>query len=348
MDRKKRRLNGDCSHLSFSRAKGKQLRGIAISSGLRETEWHPWSMGIVLPRNRELDHRDVEVDSQVGQEFRLRHLTGWPVLQWPITLPETDPRGVLSAPNFECWKKASDSRVGIAGYHFSFKAGGKVACHSHLESRLLAYFEMCPFIVEIRTQYPQWNREEFLAYCREGRMFPRNELATIDFMLTLRIPGIPYLIYHVVSAKPRAHLRLRKVKARHERERRGAAEWCATHEVMTELSVTDIEFRSYQRMFEHMKYVEPDEIGELAEEAGLFAHDLLMTKAIGRAARIVSMVGKRRGWDRKKSFRMLAVALFLGYLKWDVRFRYAPTEPLNFIRPCSNLVVTESCQQIPS
>jgi hypothetical protein len=293
-------------------------------------------MGATVPKNLALDERDVEEDAQPGQEFELRRLRGWPVLQWPIVLPPTDPRGVLSAPKFECWKKASESRVGVAGYYFSFKAGGEVACHSHLEARLLAYFEMCPFVVEIRTQYPQWNREAFLAYCREGRMFPRNELATIDFMLTLSVPGEPYLIYHAVSAKPEEHLSLPKVRARHERERKGAAEWCATHEIMTELSVTEPEYWSYLRMLSHMQHVELDEIGSLAGDAGLFAQDLLATRATGSAARVVSMLGKRRGWNKDNSFRMLAVALFLGHLKWDVRFSYEPGEPLNFVRPKSS------------
>ncbi|MFM0132748.1 PDDEXK family nuclease [Paraburkholderia sediminicola] len=333
MDRRKQRLIGDCSHLSFSRARGEQLRGIAIASGLRETEWHPWSMRVVLPKNSGLGLAGVEGDGPACQRSWLRSLTGWPVLQWPIVLPETDPRGVLSAPKFECWKKASASRVGIAGYHFSFKAGGQVACHSSLEARLLAYFEMCPFIVEIRTQYPQWSREAFLAYCREGRMFPRKELATIDFMLTLRIPGIPYLIYHGVSGKPGAHLERKSVKARHKREADGLWEWGSTHEVMTEATISEIEYESYRRMFEHMKYVELAEMESLIECAMQFSHELLASKATGDANRVISMVGKRRNWDRKKSFRMLAVALFLGYLKWDKRCRYAPTEPLSLVRP---------------
>lgn len=333
MDRREPRLIGDCSHLSFSRARGEQLRGIAIASGLRETEWHPWSMRVALPKSHDREQLNVDVEAPAGQRSWLRRLTGWPLLEWPIQLPETDPRGVLSAPKFECWKKASDSRVGIAGYHFSFKAGGKVACHSSLEARLLAYFEMCPFVVEIRTQYPQWNRAAFLAYCSKGRMFPRSELATIDFMLTLRIPGIPYSIYHGVSAKPSAHLERKSVKARHEREARGLSEWCATHEVMTEKSVTDIEDESYRRMFEHMKYVELAELGGLADSASVLAHDLLTTKAAGNAGPVVSMVGNRRGWDRRESFRLLAVALFLGYLKWDVRYLYALSEPLKFVRP---------------
>jgi len=333
MDRKKQRLIGDCSHLSFSRARGEQLRGIAIASGLRETEWHPWSMRVSLPKNHDITPCDIGNVAQVRGEGWLRRLSGWPVLQWPIALPECDPRGVLSAPTFECWKKASDSRVGIAGYYFSFKAGGKVACHSYLEARLLAFFEMCPFVVEIRTQYPQWNREAFLAYCRDGCTFRRNELATIDFMLTLRIPGMPYLIYHGVSGKPKTHLERDSVKARHKREAAGLWEWGATHEVMTETTITEIEYESYLRMFEHMKYVELSEMESLVGSARQFALDVLATKATGNASRVIPMIGKRRGWDKSKSFRLLAVALFLGYLKWDVHYLYSPWEPLNFVRP---------------
>ncbi|MGT2430941.1 hypothetical protein ACU4HD_23830 [Cupriavidus basilensis] len=257
-------------------------------------------MRVVLPRIRDLENRDVEGDAQAGQGSWLRGLTGSPVLQWPIPLSECDPRGVLRAPKFECWKKASASRVGIAGYHFSFKAGGQVACHSSLEARLLAYFEMCPFVVEIRTQYPQWSREAFLAYCREGRLFPRNELSTIDFMLTIQIPGIPYPIYHGVSGKPSAHLERKNVKARHKREADGLWEWGASHEVMTENSVTDIEYESYRRMFEHMRYVELAEMERLVDSAGEIARELLATKAKGNAARVVSMIGKRHRWDKKK------------------------------------------------
>ncbi|CAD6538808.1 hypothetical protein LMG28140_03299 [Paraburkholderia metrosideri] len=325
-------MTGDCSHLSFSRARGERLRGLAIASGLRKTEWYPWSMRVMLPRDCDIEQPDADEPAH-GSGSWLRGLRGSPVLQWPIAMSERDPRGVLRAPNFECWKKASASRVGIAGYHFSFKAGGQVACHSSLEARLLAYFEMCPFVIEIRTQYPQWNREAFLAYCEEGRPFPVNELLTIDFMLTILIPGLPYPIYHGVSGKPSAHLQKKKVIRRHDRESGGLWEWGATHEIMTEKTVDDTEYESYRRMFEHMKYVELAELEHLGVDARVFAHDLLVTNATGNARRVVPMLGKRRGWDSDQSFRLLAVAIFLGYLKWDVRHLYAPWEPLRFVRP---------------
>lgn len=332
MDRTKQRITGDCSHLSFSRARGERLRGLAIASGLRKTEWHPWSMRVALPGDCDVEQSDAGGAAQSSDSW-LRGLKGSPVLHWPVALSERDPRGVLRAPKFECWKKASASRVGIAGYHFSFKAGGQVACHSSLEARLLAYFEMCPFVIEIRTQYPQWKREAFLAYCLEGRLFPRNELLTIDFMLTIQIPGLPYPIYHGVSGKPSAHLQRKSVIARHKRESDGLWEWGGTHEIMTEKSIDDTEYESYRRMFEHMKYVELAEMEHLAIDAPTFAHELLVTNAEGPASRVVPMLGKRHGWNRSQSFRMLAVAIFLGYLKWDVRHPYAPWEPLSFVRP---------------
>ncbi|RQX90798.1 hypothetical protein DF120_18735 [Burkholderia stagnalis] len=101
---------------------------------------------------------------------------------------------------------------------------------------------------------------------------------------------------------------------------------------MTETTVTDVEYQSYRRMFEHMKYVEAEEIAVLAASALEFSTALLSTQARGDAARVVSMVGKRFGWDRKKSFRLLAIALFLGYLRWDVEHLYAADHPLCFIR----------------
>ncbi|WP_413193418.1 hypothetical protein [Pararobbsia alpina] len=238
----------------------------------------------------------------------------------------------MSAPQFECWKKASDSRVGVAGYYFSFKAGGQVACHSHLEARLLAYFEMCPFVVEIRTQYPLWNRESFLAYCREGRMFPRNELMTVDFMLTLKVPGIPHLIYHGVSGKPAAHLKLPNVISRHQREVDELWIWGTSHEVMTEDAVSEVEYESYLRMFSYMKYVELDELEQLMGGARQLSEALLETQADGPASRVVPMVGNILGLNRQTSFRLLAVALFLGHLRWDVQYLFARTEPLKFVR----------------
>ncbi|MEC5407647.1 hypothetical protein VOM14_19030 [Paraburkholderia sp. MPAMCS5] len=280
---------------------------------------------VELPK--EISPQDYDPDDPAS--LRLRLLGGNPVLNWPIVLPETDPRGVLSADTFECWKKASDSRIGVAGYYYSFKGMGKVACHSWLEARLLRYFEMCPFVVEIRTQYPQWDRAEFLEYCRSNSRYPDNRLRTIDFMLRLCLPGLPYHIYHGVSAKPDAQLLDRKVITRHRKEADGLWEWGGTHEQMTELTVSELETTNYERLLTYMGQQSTDDIRGLARPAAIFGRALKKSEAKGSMDRVVGMVGKRHGWSLNEAYRVMAIAFFLGHLQWDHRYEIHPLEPMH-------------------
>ncbi|MDR5855705.1 hypothetical protein P9239_19340 [Caballeronia sp. LZ062] len=274
----------------------------------------------------------LHYDPDDPASIRLRLTGGRPVLDWPIALPETDPRGVLSADSFECWKKASDSRKGIAGYHYSFKGRGKVACHSWLEARLLRWFEMLPFVVEIRTQYPQWNRAEFLGYCRAGCRYPENKLRTIDFMLRLCRPGLPYHVYHGVSVKPEAKRLDPLVVSRHEKEAAGLWEWGGTHEVITEQTVPEQETTNYERLLSYMGKASTEEIGRLAAPAAAFGKALNKSKAKGPMDRVVGMVGKRHRWDLKESYRVLGVAFFLGHLRWDHRYPVHPLEDMFLLK----------------
>jgi hypothetical protein len=326
------RIIGDCSHLPGSRAEGERLRGLAVAEGNRMAPTSKWSLPVKMVELPE-EITPLHYDPDDPASIRLRLMGGHPVLDWPIALPETDPRGVLSADSFECWKKASESRKGIAGYHYSFKGRGKVACHSWLEARLLRWFEMLPFVVEIRTQYPQWNRAEFLEYCRAGCRYPENKLRTIDFMLRLCLPGLPYHIYHGVSVKPDAKLLDPKVIRRHEKEAAGLWEWGGTHEVMTELTVPEQETTNYERLLSYMGKASAEEIRLLAAPAADFGRALYKTDAKGPMDRVVGMVGKRRqGWTLKESYRALGVAFFLGHLRWDHKYPVRPLEEMFLLK----------------
>jgi hypothetical protein len=300
-------IAGDCSHLPFSRGEAGRLR----------------------ERNDEVEKK-VAFDPKHPELLRLRRLAGNPILTWPPTLPPRDPRGVESAMTFECWKKASASRVGIAGSYFSLKAGGRVACHSHLEARLLRYFEMCPFVVEIRTQYPSWEREKYLQYVMRGSRMRKTELMTIDFMLTLQIPGYPYRLYHGVSGKPAALVGQPKVKERHEREIEQLWRWGSTHEVMTDATMTDMEFNNYRRLFSYM--YRTNDIRAHALAAADFARALKATTARGSLDRVIQMISKRIGFSAMFGYRLFGIAHFLGYLRWDHRHVVAPELPMMILR----------------
>lgn len=331
MVEKTQRRIGEVSHLPFSRAEGARLRGQAEVDGIRPTHLAEWALPSQKPEiHVALTPMDYHPDDPAS--IRLRQWVGNTILTWPIKLPDTDPRGVLSANLFECWKKACDSRVGVAGYYYSLKGRGQVACHSRLEARLLQYFEMCPLVVEIRTQYPQWNREEFREYVLSGSQHAEPRLRTIDFMLTLAIPGIPYLVYHGVSGKPFEQLGDATVMSRHEKEAKGLWEWGGTHEVMTDKTVSEREAKNYERILAALQHTEPDEIDELAAPAALFARKLMKSNAQGPMDRVVGMVGRRMGLSFRDAYRMSAVAFFLGHLRWDHSHDYFHTEPLFLLR----------------
>lgn len=302
-------IAGDCSHLPFSRGEVERLRA----------------------RNDEVEKK-IPFDPEHPELLELRKLAGNPILAWPPQLPPRDPRGVESAVTFECWKKASASRVGIAGSYFSLKAGGRVACHSHLEARLLRYFEMCPFVVEIRTQYPSWEREKYLWYSAQGRRMPKNAVMTIDFMLTLQIPGYPFRRYHGVSGKPASLVELPRVKGRHGREVGQLWSWGGTHEVMTEETMTDIEFNNYRRLFSYM--YRTTDIRAHAPATADFARALMSTTVTEKLDRAIRMISNRRKYSPMFGYRLFGLANFLGYLRWDHRYSIARELPVKILRGC--------------
>ncbi|TCG05114.1 hypothetical protein BZM27_36080 [Paraburkholderia steynii] len=262
-----------------------------------------------------------------GQEnrLRLRELTGRPTLTWPIVVPPRDGRGIKTGVAFECWKKPQDSRNGIASYQFSIKRQGVLNCHSGLEARLLLYFDFCPFVLEARTQYPSWSREEYHRYVEERRRFPKQKVMSIDFMLTLRIPDLPYVVYHGVSAKPYSLIHTKSVEKRHEKEASRLSEWAASHEVMDEYTVSDTEYANYLLLNEWMIHVD---IGRYWSAAFEFASDVMRSSATGSLDRILGMLGRRRGYNLNESYRLFAVAVFMGYLVVDHKFQLDVDEPL--------------------
>lgn len=297
---------GDCSQLPFSRGEAERIR----------------------QQDEQVDIK-VPFDPAHPEELRLRTLAGRPILKWPPELPARDPRGVLSAGRFECWKKASDSKVGIAGSFFSHKGGGSVAIHSHLEARLLTYFEMCPFVVEIRTQYPAWDRERYLWSCANDKRMRKTEIMTIDFMLRLYIPGYGFR-YHGVSGKPSDFIENARVVRRHGREAANMWQWESTHEAMTELTVPEIEYKNLRRLAASMRYV--DDIDAHTLKAASLARALNATSARGSLGRVLTLMSDYFGWSIELTYRNFAVAHFLGYLRWNHRHLLGAGRPMMLMK----------------
>ncbi len=243
----------------------------------------------------------------------------------PIEVPSHDPRGHPCAVNYESWKRIKDCRYGIASNTFSHKGHGHVACLSNLERIGLSHFEMNPYVLEIRSQYPEWDRDKFASRLERGGDIPKNNVMTIDFMLTIKIPGSSQPHYHGVSFKPYKELELNKNPERHERERQILGLWGATHEIMTEHTFSKKEDINNQRLFQYMLHV--NDVHRYPKIAWNFAKRLLNSEAQGDYDRVISMVAKKLKYSRDEGYRLFALAHFFGYLRFDHENELLPDTP---------------------
>ena len=257
--------------------------------------------------------------------FNLADLKEPTILQVPIEVPTHDPRGHPCAVNFESWKRIKDCRFGIASNTFSHKGHGHVACLSNLERIGLSHFEMNPYVLEIRSQYPEWDRGKFAQRLIRGDDIPKNGVMTIDFMLTIKLPGSSQLHYHGVSFKPYKDLELDNNPERHERERQALGLWGATHEIMTEHTFSEREDVNNQRLFQYMLHV--TDINHYAKLARDFAKKLLSSKAKGTYDRVITINANAMGISRDEGYRCYALAHFLGYLRFDHQHELLPKSP---------------------
>lgn len=262
--------------------------------------------------------------------FNLADLKAPAILQVPIEVPSHDPRGHPCAVNFESWKRIKECSVGIASNTFSHKGHGRVACLSNLERIGLSHFEMNPHVLEIRSQYPEWDRGKFTQRLVRGDNIPKNDVMTIDFVLTIKIPGSSRLHYHGISFKPYKDLELEKNPERHERERKILGLWGATHEIMTEHTFSEKEDVNNQRLFQYMLHV--TDINRYAKLAKDFAKRLLSSTAKGTYDRVITMNAKAMRQSRDEGYRLYALAHFLGYLRFDHRNDLLPESPFGETR----------------
>lgn len=285
-----RRLIGDCSGLPFSVEEAERFRNF---------RWEP--VGKISLENAEL--------SQVG----LRRISGVPVLTWPPALPATDVRGVRCGDFYTGMWRATKTKISLGGEYAIRKACYSASVHSQLEARIVTYLEACPFVVEIRTQYPVWNREKWGD--QFSPLIPKSQLIAIDVMATLRIPGHQGFTYHAISVKPKAKLSEPRVIRRHEKEVRWIGQWKISHEIMTEETVPLQEYQNLKRLLGYIQH--EDNIGALIPKAKAFALRLLETEAKGSLDRVLGMIGRRYGFSLNEAYALMAVAIYIGVLDWD-------------------------------
>ncbi|KXV09521.1 hypothetical protein CR51_10225 [Caballeronia megalochromosomata] len=94
---------------------------------------------------------------------------------------------------------------------------------------------------------------------------------------------------------------------------------------MHEFTVSDTEYSNYLFLNQLMLYTN---VSDYCFNAYLFARNLMRSSAGGSLDRVVGMMGRRIGFSLDDSYRLFAVAIFLGYLEPDHRFKLDVDEPV--------------------
>ncbi|MBG7622086.1 hypothetical protein I5R65_21650 [Herbaspirillum sp. AP02] len=215
---------------------------------------------------------------------------------------------------------------GIPGNSFSLKSGGfLVPCQSSLERRFLRFANMEPSIVEIRGQYPIWDRATYAKDKELNLNMLGSAIKAIDFCVTLKKHCSEELQYMGVSCKYESDLDTLKATRRHEEEIRLLRIPNFKHIIFTEKSVSRLQDDNNLRLQSYMHKVEKIEPVYVAAAREL-ARRLHATKATGSLDRVLGIICTKMDLNRDTTgYRLFSLAHYLGFLRWDHRF---PLDPI--------------------
>ncbi|WDZ95757.1 TnsA endonuclease N-terminal domain-containing protein [Herbaspirillum sp. WKF16] len=296
-----------------------------------------------LPFSRGEAHRIqlARVQNQTPLPSPLRwDFNGSPFHDLEIELPMYDPRGypsVINTKEFKTWNKATESIFGIPGNGPSLKSGGLyVPCQSWLEHKFLRFANMEPSIVEIRGQYPVWDRSTYARNKELNINMLGTAIKAIDFCVTVKPRTSGPLQYVGVSCKYENELETSKVIRRHEDEDRLFDIPGSQHIIITEQSITQLQDENNLMLHSYMQKTETIEPIYVAHAREL-ARRLHDSTASGPLERVLGITCTKMELDRESTGYMLfALAHYLGFLRWNHHHRLDPKLSMMLEPPASS------------
>ena len=241
---------------------------------------------------------------------------------WPPRLPLRDARGMPHGNQYVPFRRAVDSKqgVGLEIPHVRWKRRSTLLS---LQEFYAAYsFSFDGRIVDVREQYPFYAEDRIAHRIEQGERIPANEIATLDFVLTLIANG--QFAYHAVSIKPAAKIDAPEVVRRHERE----AAFCKRQgwgwESMSESSFNAVDFSNHALLAGWLKSTR---LEDLMPVIPYFSTKVLRSQASGSTERLLTLVTNRLRISLSDGYRLFAGSVSLGWI------RLCPGQPLGVHLP---------------
>lgn len=245
--------------------------------------------------------------------MRLTELSSCPYgapLVWPPRLPVRDARGIMHGDQYIPFKRATDTRQGV-GLEVPDVRWKRRSTLLSLQELYAAYsFSFDGRIVDMREQYPFYSEDRIARRIEQGERIPANEVATLDFVLTLLVRG--QLVYHAVSIKPATKIDAPEVVRRHEREDAFCKRQGWSWESMNESSFNVVDFRNHALLAGWLKATRLEDLMPLIPD---FSGRILRSQASGSTERLLRLVTNRMAIGLNDGYRLFAAAVSLGWIR---------------------------------
>lgn len=248
-------------------------------------------------------------------------------LHWPAELPLRDARGILTGSGYTPFKKGTDSRTGVASEWPHVRWRRRCVFLSQLEKKAAFKFWFDARVVDSREQYPIYDPERIVSRIERQERIPANEVATLDFVLTVRISGKDS--YHAVSIKPRERTSEPDVIRRKHREMAFCERVGWSWQEMNEDAVDDMDFSNQLLM---STWIRATPLHELMPGIPVFSERLKNSRARGSLERVLRIVTNRLGVGIDQGYRLFAGAVCLGWISLHPGVPLRPHLPVQIWR----------------
>jgi hypothetical protein len=231
-------------------------------------------------------------------------------LHWPVELPKRDPRGILTGSEYTPFKKAIDSKNGVSSENPHVRWRRRCVLLSQLEVKAGYAFGFDPRVIDSREQYPFYNAARITSRLQRQERILANEVATLDFVLTIRVSGKDS--YHAISIKPKEMANRPDVVRRKDREAAFCKSIGWSWQEMNEDAFDGQDFSNHLLMSTWMRATP---LRELMAGIPAFSERLKSSRAQGSLERVLRIVTNRIGIDIDQGYRLFAGAVCLGWIR---------------------------------
>lgn len=268
--------------------------------------------------------------------MRLRDLMACPgQLRWPLNLPSVDPWEIEAGEEYQPFLRARDvtgKRIHniVSDNPFAKYGSGVVPAHAGQEQRIQLAAFFCPHVLDIRPQY-YYGDEDTDRLILLNAITDRNQLPTLDLVLTILCPWTRRVVYHAINVKPKEMQKGVPFERRVARDLAFCNRWRFTYEVQSQEDFPKLELGNHWALFSQLRFQNRDAIYQSARE---FARLLNSSTASGTADRVLGMVGRRFGVGLGDSYRLFAAAAFFGFVRLDMSHMFHSNKKLVLLRDC--------------